>query len=221
VDVIKCGAGLDKNWEAFCQLMGSHIEPGVIMQQRLRSARDIASLGNADCGPSTKMASMSFEDAAKIQAHPVNDLIEKEINYSKQLDDMDRWFVQELGQKKVVDAYQFGRIFGHIGKLARLHRELLKTINVRLPDGRVDVESMSRGLIQFLRHSKEFRDTYQHYCNQQCDREVALKDEYSRNQSFYQFCEDVYAKRIFHLAKLDQLLMGPVQRMTRYIWKRL
>jgi len=70
-------------------------------------------------------------------------------------------------------------------------------------------------LLKFFRDEKgTFRSTYGRYCGRQDERTAGQKEELERNQSFYQFCEQAYSRGLRD--RLDQLLMSPIQRLTRY-----
>lgn len=229
VDVIQCpdkaekeegaveGKGKEKEkaskaWSTFeSHLLGTHIETDLLLQQGLQKARKTPGTDQVPA-VSTKIAAMSVEEARKAQSHPIEDLLEKERNYTKQLCDLEEWFCLELGRRKIVQEYPMQKIFDPLKKLAKLHRELLKDLEGAEGDPTV----IANALVKALREQREFREAYQYYCNLQGNREQALKGEIECNQMFSQFCDDVYKRRIFGLAKLDQLLMTPVQRITRY-----
>lgn len=217
IDVISCTAAAEGeqegSWATFeSTLLGSRIDTDLLLQQGLQRAREAPGGDHGLCPASSKIAAMSLEEARRAQAHPLRDLLEKERNYTKQLCDLEHWFCQELGKRRIVGEYPMRTVFEPLARLARLHRALLGGLEAA--EG--DPEGMALALTGALREQRDFREAYQQYCNLQGVREQALKEETESNQSFSQFCEDVYKRRVFGLAKLDQLLMAPVQRITRY-----
>lgn len=143
--------------------------------------------------------------------HPVRDLLEKEQNYTRLLETMAAHFCDDR-RFECLGSYAHSTLFGCVRRLAQLHRELLAALEA----AERDPARVAAVLAACLADNKAFRDTYTQYCNQQHARSLVLREELERNTVFAELCDATHRRRVFGLMKLDQLVMAPVQRVTRY-----
>lgn len=200
-----------KNWEAFNTIIGGPIESSVYLQQSVLKPKVIV-----DVKPSPKIMNMTIEEARLEQSKPIADLIEKEKNYVEILNLMDLHIYQELSKRSIIKPADLENYFGQIPGLLHQHKGLLEKIDKKEASGLYDVKALANGLIASLKFNPKFCAIYKRYCSDQSEREKEIKKEYETNQSFSGFIDEIYNKKIFKLQKLDQLMMSPVQRITRY-----
>lgn len=197
--------------ELIIGMLGPKVDREHVIRQNLKAGR--ANDKSKGDPLQSKVAHLSPEEAAKAQLHPLRDLLEKERNYSRQLDAMEQTFVHELAGKNLVDGYVRHTLFGHIPRLAKHHRQLLADLE---EVGEESAIVTAQALYNWLTGGAGVREAYQQYCTTQSNRESMLKESTRDNPGFATYCEQVYASKIFGLVKLDSLLMAPVQRVTRY-----
>jgi hypothetical protein len=163
---------------------------------------------------------VKFQAAATIESiltkdkrgHIVLNLWETEKNYLKDLTILEESCKRGLIERQILSDTAVSLIFSHTESLMTLHQRFGKRLDEIVALGSWSTTESRIGKL-FIEFGEEFTQAYRRYIEGYAVSRKQLSGEIKTNTEFQQFIEE---KRKEHQWKLDDLLVLPVQRTTRY-----
>eukprot|EP01088_Endostelium_zonatum_P006115 TRINITY_DN18221_c0_g1_i1.p1 TRINITY_DN18221_c0_g1~~TRINITY_DN18221_c0_g1_i1.p1 ORF type:complete len:600 (-),score=145.63 TRINITY_DN18221_c0_g1_i1:42-1841(-) len=163
------------------------------------------------------------------RARVINELIETESDYVRDMKIVIELYMEPLRKSKVVSVYQLNMIFCNIEKIMEANKKLLSLLEQQPPVASTEGNdsnnnnnnSSSSSMINGKRIGQAFLETdfwklYSLYCSNQPQSLAIIAEECKKNRDFDTFLTYTQAKPESRSLDLNSFLIKPVQRVCKY-----